>query len=52
MLVNGKGPEGSNIHQGQGYGGGGPETLSTSAQASDVSNGLQGIVILELSDRQ
>lgn len=53
VLVNGKGPEGSNIHQGQGYGGGGPGTLSTYA-ASVISNtnGLQGIVILELSDRQ
>ena len=51
VLVNGKGPDGSNIHQGQGFGGGGPGILSTDT-ASDISNGLQGIVILELSDRQ
>ena len=50
VLVNGKGPEGSNIHQGQGYGGGGPGTLRKNT-ASHKVNGLQGIVILELSDR-
>ena len=50
VLVNGRGPEGSNIHQGQGYGGGGPGVLSR--QYNDKSNGRQGIVLLELSDRQ
>ena len=51
VLVNGRGVKGSNIHQGQGYGGGGPGVL-IEGTANDKSNGRQGIVLFELSDRQ